>query len=107
VNIWVIKILKEKKINFEQIFEFFQNYEFWFFNIYLSLILKWSNIGKKIKFPKSDLTRPLIKMSHSYFIFNFENHSSLFKILIIYAFESMNWNLNNVSYGPNEIATIP
>jgi len=52
VNIWVIKILKEKKINFEQIFEFFQNYEFWFFNIYLSLILKWSNIGKKNQIPK-------------------------------------------------------
>jgi len=85
MNVWVIEILKEEKFNFGQIFEPFHNHWFWFFNIYLSLILKLSNIEKNTKFPKSYLTPPPIKMFYSYFIFNFENCSSLFQILIIYA----------------------
>jgi hypothetical protein len=57
--------------------------------LYLSIFsFKISNIGKNTKIPKSHLTLPLIKMSYSYFIFNFENCSSLFQILIIYA---LNW----------------
>jgi hypothetical protein len=78
VKVWIIEILKGEKIKFAQkVFEFFHNHQFWFFNIYLSLVLKLSNIEKNTKFPNSQF----MKMSYSYFIFSFENYSSLFQIL--------------------------
>jgi hypothetical protein len=38
-----------EKIKIWKIFEFFHNRQFWFFNIYLSLIEKLSNIKKNTK----------------------------------------------------------
>ncbi len=57
---------------------FFTTISFDFFDIYLSLIKKLSDIEKNIKFPKFHLTPPFMKMSYSYVIFNFENCSTLF-----------------------------
>jgi hypothetical protein len=61
------------KINYGQSFEFFTTANSDFLYIYLSLVLKLSDIRKNTKFPKSHFISPLIKMSYSYFIFNFDN----------------------------------
>jgi len=84
MNVWIIEILKGEKTIWANLWIFSQ-LPILIFYIYLFLILKTSNIGKNTKFPKSHLTHLLIKMSYSYSIFNFENCSSLFQILIIYA----------------------
>lgn len=54
--------------------------------LYLSTLnLKIIQHWKNTKFPKSHLTPLLMKMFNSYFIFNSDNCSTLFQILIIYA----------------------
>jgi hypothetical protein len=47
MNAWVIEILKGEKIKFRQYLNSFTTTSSNFFNIYLSLILKLSHIGKK------------------------------------------------------------
>ncbi len=85
MNEWVIEILKGEKIKFGQIFEFFHNLPiliFKYLSIFnLKIVQHWKKhqIPKIASYPSSHQNVLLI------FIFNFENCSSLFQILIIYA----------------------